>query len=759
MSTEINEKCSMCFFTSVSKLNVIKHIVWYHRFDLSFMVKCTQHGCGATYQNWKSFNNHLYRKHSTILRAEGNITADNIENTNDIETEEEIHDASLNEDEPLRFNHSIESLQWHAAKFFINIRENCKVSQNAMNKKEMREAADSQTQMLTVQCIEDIFIEKYPSSMIFSHLTTEDDLEKFLVEEMDLVLPREKKLSTNFVWRKKRGPRGETTMKICKADNNAYVVPFLENLKNVLMNDEIRANVDNPLQYINGTYRTVLDGSYYRENEFFSQNPNSLAIILYYDDLEIANVSGSSAKFKKLSMFYWVLANIRPELRSLKNAIQLLAIVKTKHIKNPDNLRKILQFFVDDIVKLQMVGIDIVINNTVKNYKGSLLFFAGDTPASALIGGFKESVSATRPCRSCMVAHEDLKRFFTKEDFILRNLDNHEDHLNAINEPNSSKGASDFWKKTYGINRRSSLMNIPHFDITAGLPQDCMHVLIEGVTEITCRLFLCHIIMNEKLCLLNNINNNISTFNYGHLGSSQPAIIHKDELAIDKSLRQSAAQMFALAHTLPFLIDEWVYFCEREGLRKRLEHYILLLQIMNLCLSYEISADSVNLLSQSIELFLSQLILLYPDHFVPKFHFLIHVPRYIKLFGPARQQWCFRFESAHAYFKSLVPVVRNFKNMPYTLSYRHQVRLCSHLNSYPKYSSKIFLYKGDEITPGPTVRLQNLSYANLLYEYVGELERNVCQVMRSPKIIIHDTVYQNQSIILLECDENFLPVF
>jgi len=132
-------------------------------------------------------------------------------------------------------------------------------------------------------------------------------------------------------------------------------------------------------------FRTVLDESYYQENTFFREHKNSLAIILYYDDLGIANLLGTSSKIHKLSMFYWTFANIKPELRLSKNAIQFLAIVKTNYAKKSKVLEKILQSFIDDIIKLQTEGVDIYINGSKKNYRGSLLFFVGDTPASALI--------------------------------------------------------------------------------------------------------------------------------------------------------------------------------------------------------------------------------------------------------------------------------------------------------------------------------------------------------------------------------------
>lgn len=44
-----------------------------------------------------------------------------------------------------------------------------------------------------------------------------------------------------------------------------------------------------------------------------------------------------------------------------------------------------------------------------KDFKVSLVFFLGDTPASCLIGGFKEGVGgANRCCRSCMIKRTEL---------------------------------------------------------------------------------------------------------------------------------------------------------------------------------------------------------------------------------------------------------------------------------------------------------------------------------------------------------------
>lgn len=47
-------------------------------------------------------------------------------------------------------------------------------------------------------------------------------------------------------------------------------------------------------------------------------------------------------------------------------------------------------------------------DGTSKHYYGCLVAFLGDTPASALAGGFKEGVGgAYRCCRTCMITSDD----------------------------------------------------------------------------------------------------------------------------------------------------------------------------------------------------------------------------------------------------------------------------------------------------------------------------------------------------------------
>lgn len=115
-----------------------------------------------------------------------------------------------------------------------------------------------------------------------------------------LVCPEPLKLGTSLLWKRK----GQKIPDLIEVDKTAYIVPFLKNLKNLFLNEEFGNNINNFEQLEDGVLRTVLDGSYYKENELFSETEKALAIILYYDELGVANPHGSHSKTEKLVMFY-----------------------------------------------------------------------------------------------------------------------------------------------------------------------------------------------------------------------------------------------------------------------------------------------------------------------------------------------------------------------------------------------------------------------------------------------------------------------
>ncbi len=68
---------------------------------------------------------------------------------------------------------------------------------------------------------------------------------------------------------------------------------------------------------------------------------------------------------------------------------------------------------------------------------------------------------------------------FISDSFEMRSDSDHIKQLALLNGP-----ISDHYSKTYGINRRSCLLDVKHFSLfSGGLPHDAMHDILEGIAS------------------------------------------------------------------------------------------------------------------------------------------------------------------------------------------------------------------------------------------------------------------------------------
>ena len=73
-----------------------------------------------------------------------------------------------------------------------------------------------------------------------------------------------------------------------------------------------------------------------------------------------------------------------------------------------------------------------------------------------------------------------------------------------------------------------------------------------------------------------------------------------------------------------------------QELMDRIDCHVRMLQILNVCLAYEINEETIDLLQRQIQVYILIFNHLYPGCIVLKLHFLIHFVRFIRLFGPPR---------------------------------------------------------------------------------------------------------------------------
>ena len=171
-----------------------------------------------------------------------------------------------------------------------------------------------------------------------------------------------------------------------------YYIPILETMTVLLNNKKIQEEVLKEPQYRDdGKLGDFTDGVVFSNHVVFYSDAQALQIILYYDDCDLCNSAGSHVTKHKIAFFYFTLGNFRHEVRSKLDAIFLLAVVKTSHLKKY-GFDEVLKPFLNDL-KILEDGYFFTVGNSNIPITGAVSVFCGDTPASNLAGGFKEGVS------------------------------------------------------------------------------------------------------------------------------------------------------------------------------------------------------------------------------------------------------------------------------------------------------------------------------------------------------------------------------
>lgn len=222
-----------------------------------------------------------------------------------------------------------------------------------------------------------------------------------------------------------------------------------------------------------------------------------MQIIAYFDELEICNPLGAHTKTHKVGIVFYTLGNISPIYRSQLRLIHL-AIVATIPVIEKHGLNRILQPFISDLNILSTKGIEVTVSGVQRTFKGALIAFLADNLASNDLGGFKKSFSfAFRSCRSCLATRESFRKGFTSDTFELRTESEHKRQLGKLTGP-----TAEHFSKTYGINKKSALLDINHFSMFGGgLPHDAMHDILEGVAPLEIKLMLRFFVTNDHFSL------------------------------------------------------------------------------------------------------------------------------------------------------------------------------------------------------------------------------------------------------------------
>lgn len=97
----------------------------------------------------------------------------------------------------------------------------------------------------------------------------------------------------------------------------------------------------------------------------------------------------------------------------------------------------------------------------------------------------------------------------------MRSKEEHHKECGYLNQQGMSNSEREHYSKVYGINRSTVLLELHDFDVTQQLPQDIMHVVLEGIFPYHMEQLLNYIIDGSILTLA-QINSRIMSFPYSY---------------------------------------------------------------------------------------------------------------------------------------------------------------------------------------------------------------------------------------------------
>jgi hypothetical protein len=211
------------------------------------------------------------------------------------------------------------------------------------------------------------------------------------------------------------------------------------------------------------------DGSAWKSNQYFLDNPDALTGLLYSDAVELDNPLGASKGVHKALNVYFSLVDIPKPLRSKTENIFLVLTALEKDLKEnkEENFARFFKPLLDDLKQLEL-GVEI----GGKTIKMGLMCYAADNLEASVVGGFSQCYSSKDVCRICHQQYEDLQHIsgISKEALWTR-----EEYDAAVG--NMLPGD----RGDFGLNSGCIFNQLQSFHCIGQIPTDIMHDFCEKV--------------------------------------------------------------------------------------------------------------------------------------------------------------------------------------------------------------------------------------------------------------------------------------
>jgi hypothetical protein len=243
-------------------------------------------------------------------------------------------------------------------------------------------------------------------------------------------------------------------------------VPIIETLSAIVSDRDFKTMPRTQTE--SGILYDIKDGSTWRNNSYFRDNPDALTGHLYSDAVELDNPLGASKGVHKALNVYFSLVDIPKPLRSKTDNIFLVLSVLEKDLeKSKENYNRFFRPLVDDLKKLE-AGVQI----GEETIKLGLICYSADNLEASAVGGFSQCFSSLDVCRVCHQQYNDLQEIsgIAKADPWTR-----EEYDAAVEDLQPGV------RGEFGLNSACIFNELQSFHCVGQIPNDVMHDFCEKV--------------------------------------------------------------------------------------------------------------------------------------------------------------------------------------------------------------------------------------------------------------------------------------
>jgi hypothetical protein len=191
-------------------------------------------------------------------------------------------------------------------------------------------------------------------------------------------------------------------------------VPVADIVNAVISDPDFKPSTPSP----EGVLYDIKDGSAWKSNKYFKENPDALTGQLYSDALELVNPLGAAKGVHKIVNVYLSLVDTPKSLRAKTENIFLVLSVKEKDLKQ--NYSAVYKPLIDDLKKLES---GVVFGDKI--VKLGVICYSADNLEAHCVGGFSQSFSSGDICRVCHQQYNDLPsitgipkaKFWSREEY------------------------------------------------------------------------------------------------------------------------------------------------------------------------------------------------------------------------------------------------------------------------------------------------------------------------------------------------------